>query len=44
MDRDHPLNMLAAEFVRSYVAYYNEKIEKNLQEFYQTHVNEYQIT
>lgn len=44
MDEEHPLNMLASQFVSSYVQYYNKKIHENIDVFYQTQVNEFQIT
>lgn len=44
MDPEHPLNMVATEFVESYVDFYNEKIHQNIEQFYKTQVNEFQIT
>lgn len=31
MDPEHPLNMVAKEFVESYVNYYNVKIHENIE-------------
>ena len=36
MDPDHPLNMVAGEFVASYVNFYNKKIHENIEQFYRT--------
>ena len=41
---EHPLNMVATEFVESYVDYYNRKIHQNIDEFYKTQAKEFQIS